>query len=171
MTRLPPRFLFAILPTCGSISPENSSIMVAHLQRDYTLFFEEEEIELLNAGYLFSSELINYNEKVPLTIELKTGDEIYALLLKLKETSYGPNNPMNHDSLVFLNEANLAIVHWDKNVHHLYFEKTWFIGITDEMLRGKYTSQTIRWGAEKITILTGDSSEARKFKAFYGPDT
>ena len=145
--------------------------MVAHLQTDYTLFFEKEEIELLNAGYLFSCELINYNENVPLTIELKTGDEICTLLLKLKETSYGPNNPKNHDSLVFSNEANLAIVHWDKNVHHLYFERTWFARVTEKILHGSHSGQTIRWGAEKITILTGDSSEARKFKAFYGPDT
>lgn len=162
-------FLFVRLPVCGSIGSENSSIMVAHLQTDYTLFFEEEEIELLNNGYLFSSELINYDERVPLTIQLKTGDEICTLLLKLKETSYGPKNPKNHDSLVFSNEANLAIVHWDKNTHHLYFERTWFVRITEKILQGEYSSQTIRWGAEKITILTGDSSEARKFKAFYGP--
>jgi hypothetical protein len=138
--------------------------MVAHYERDYTLFFEKEDVEKLQRGETLNDHLRG-PVKIPLTVSLKKNDEVYGFYKPLHDEYLKTRRSGKEtDYLIFMNETELAVVYWKGEEHILYFQETWFTDITTGMLAGKFNSRTIRWGGEKITILAGESGEAKRFK-------
>ncbi len=143
--------------------------MLIHYQTDYTFYFEEDEITALELGQIIHGKIMHLESRPLTTVCLKERKDMYPLLKKLSDQSKkARQDGRSQDCLVYQNEADLAIVHWEKENHHLYFQKEWFMSITELLLAGKVTDPFIRWGAEKITILAGTGTETERFKRIWG---
>ena len=133
--------------------------MVAYKQTDYFLYFEEDEIELLNGGEKILHQMQHYRTREPLTVSLSSNAELWML----KEGKNG--------IISFQNETMLAVV-WmteESPTHHsIFFDADWFLEETGKMVRGERSCTTIRWGADKIELMAGTGREAARFKLMYG---
>jgi hypothetical protein len=126
--------------------------MIAHFDRDYSFYFEYGEINDLLTGTFIQGRLSHIDE--PVEIMLKNFDEIG----RLKERRVG--------TTIFSNEADLVVIHWEKEKHKIFFLDTWFKEAIKTALSGK--TVTLSWGAEKIDIMAGYIGvEAKRFKAIF----
>jgi hypothetical protein len=138
--------------------------MTVHYQTDYTVYFDEEDLLLLGQGKELVSTLKGPSNS-PVTVSLKSADDLFTFYKGIN-TEYRKMCERREaaDFLIFINETELAVVYWKGEEHALIFKKDWFLDLTKQMLEGVVISRTIRWGAEKITILAGEGSEAKRFK-------
>lgn len=126
--------------------------MIAHFNRDYSFYFEDSDIKDLVSGTFIHGHLQYINE--PVEIILKNFEEIASLQEKRTGIT------------IFSNEADLAVIHWEKEKHKIFFLDTWFKKAIETAISGR--TVTIRWGGEKIDIMAGHIGEAKNFKAIWG---
>ncbi len=136
--------------------------MIAYKKTDYVLYFDMSDIQNLMEDWIIPfPNLQHVTEREPAKFNLKTKEELQSLSQK------------KPGMLVFQNEAMLVVVHLTESEpteHVFYFEKTWFIEMI-EIVKNSDSGYTLRWNGsgDKITILAGKGSEAKKFKVMFGP--
>lgn len=135
--------------------------MIAYKNRDYAIYFTNEEIEALVSGAQLCVAMTHYCEKEPLVVQLVDMTTIRNMI-----------EQKQREELFFANDAQIATVFMsetDPTEHTLTFETLWFQNAIEHICSEKKESVTIRWGPDKITILTDPSPEAEKFKVLFGP--
>lgn len=138
--------------------------MTVHYQTDYTVYFNKEDLLALEQGKELISTLKGPSNS-PVTVSLKSADDLFNFYNGInKEYRAMCEKKEAIDFVIFINETELAVVYWKGEEHVLIFKKDWFTEVTNKMITGAFGSRTIRWGAEKITILAGEGSESRRFK-------
>lgn len=135
--------------------------MIAFKYKDYFVYFDDADIAALLSGSELCVSMLNYLHREPLLVRL-TGIDVIRTMSENKD----------REALIFFNETNLAVVEMSESepTHHtLTFETLWFQEMIQKMISGTLESVTIRWGADKITILAGEGNESKRFKLIYGP--
>lgn len=137
--------------------------MIAYKKIDYVLYFDMSDIQSMIAGWEITYPNLQHDtEREPAKFSLKTEDALQSLSQK------------KPGMLVFQNEVGLVVVHLSEKQpteHIFYFERTWFIEMI-EIVKNSNAGYELRWNGsgDKITILAGKGSEAKRFVAIFGPD-
>ena len=135
--------------------------MIAYKYKDYAVFFSDEDVTALTSGAELCVSMQNYLYYEPLLVRLVDLNTIRAMI-----------TARDRQELFFFNESEIAVVEIsdsEPTQHTLTFETLWFQNVIEEIRSQKRESTTIRWGADKITILADPSREAQRFKALFGP--
>ena len=138
--------------------------MIAYFQTDYTLYFDDTDIELLKQKKEISfDQLQNYQDREKMIVRICPKEKVESL-----------NRKQFRGMTIYCAEPSTAVVcigQADVALHTFYFNEEWFNESIAILQQGRSTAVVVRWNGsgDKINLLAGGGRESASFKLLYGP--